>query len=152
MRLGVRDPGSPDSAGRQTAVVEWLWLFDAATGRAADRALAYCDDITALQERWRLDLGAVRANSGMNRLPRVLPGSPVLTVESASRRLDVSPNRVGPAVNALVEANVLSQRNAGRQRYRLFSAPAVLDLWGTVDAELVAPRPRPASESGSLSV
>ena len=144
--------GAPDSAGRQTAVVEWLWLFDAAMGQAADRALAYCDDIAALQERWRLDLGAVRANSSVDRLLRVLPGSPVLTVESASRRLDVSPNRVGPAVNALVEANILSQRNVGRQRYRLFSAPAVLELWAIVDAELVTPRLGPASEPGGLSV
>ena len=61
-------------------------------------------------------------------------------------RLGVSPNRVGPAVNALVEAGVLAQRNVGRQRYRLFEAPAVLDLWATVDAELVTPRLGPAPE------
>ena len=143
--------GAPDGDGRQAAVVEWLWLFGAAMGQAADRAVAYCDDIAALQERWRLDLGAVRANSSVDRLLRVLPGSPVLTVESASRRLNVSPNRVGPAVNALAEANILSQRNVGRQRYRLFEAPAVLDLWAIVDAELVTPRLGPTPEPDDLS-
>ena len=138
--------GAPDSAGRQAAVVDWLWLFDAAMGQAADRALAYCDDVAALQKAWRLDLGTVRANSSVDQLLRMLPGTPVLTVESASRRLGVSPNRVGPAVNALVEADVLAQRNVGRRRYRLFAAPAVLDLWATVDAELVTPRLGPAPE------
>ena len=83
---------------------------------------------------------------------RVLPGSPVLTVNSASRRLDVSPNRVGPAVNVLAEANILSQRNVGRRRYRLFAAPAVLDLWAIVDAELVTPRLGPTPEPDDLSV
>ncbi len=136
--------GASDSAGRQAAVVDWLWLFDAAMGQAADRALAYCDDVSALQEAWRLDLGTVRANSSVDRLLRMLPGTPVLTVESASRRLGVSPNRVGPAVNALAEAGVLEQRNVGRKRYRLFAAPSVLDLWATVDAELVTPRLGPA--------
>jgi len=138
--------GASDSAGRQAAVVDWLWLFDAAMGQAADRALAYCDDIAALQKVWRLDLGPVRANSSVDRLLRMLPGTPVLTVDSAGHRLGVSPNRVGPAVNALVEAGVLAQRNVGRQRYRLFEAPAVLDLWATVDAELVTPRLGPAPE------
>ena len=71
---------------------------------------------------------------------RVLPGSPVLTVESASRLVGVHPNRVGPAVNALVEAGVLEQRNVGRKRYRLFESPAVLDLWAVADAELVGQR------------
>ena len=143
--------GAPDSAGRQAAVVDWLWLFDAAMGQAADRALAYCDDVAALQKAWRLDLGTVRANSSVDQLLRMLPGTPVLTVESASRRLGVSPNRVGPAVNALAEAGVLAQRNAGRQRYRLFAAPAVLDLWATVDAELAAPRLGPAPNRAPLA-
>ena len=67
-------------------------------------------------------------------------GSPVLTVESASRLVGVNPNRVGPAVNALAEAGVLEQRNVGRQRYRLFESPAVLDPWAVADADLVGPR------------
>ena len=138
--------GSADSVDRQAAIVDWLWLFDTAMSQAADRAHAYCDDVAALQNAWRLNFGAVRTNSSADRLLRMLPGAPVLTVDSASRRLGISPNRVGPAVNALAEAGVLAQRNVGRQRYRLFAAPAVLDLWATVDAELVTPRLGPAPE------
>ena len=72
-------------------------------------------------------------------LLRTLPGAPVLTVESASRRIGVSPDRVGPAINTLVGAGILTQRNVGRQRYRLFEAPTVLTLWMAADAELAAP-------------
>ena len=132
--------GPPDDGGRQAAVVDWLWLFDAAMGQAADRALAYCDDVAELQQEWRQNLTSIRANSSVDRLLRILPGSPVLTVESASQLVGVHPNRVGSAVNALVEAGVLKQRNVGRKRYRLFESPAVLDLWAVTDAELVGPR------------
>ena len=102
--------------------------------------------MAALQKAWRLELGAVRANSAVDRLLRVLPGAPVLTVESASRRLGVSPNRVGPAVNTLVEKGRPPPTKRGRQRYRIFTTPAVLEMWGTVDAELAAPRLGPTRE------
>ena len=82
----------------------------------------------------------VRANSSAGRLLRVSPGSPLLTVESVSRRLDVSPNRVNPAANALAEAGVVSQHNVGRERYCLFAAPAVLDLWATEGDPFVSHR------------
>lgn len=131
--------GPPNAADRQLAVVEWLWLFDAAMAHACDRALVYCDEVAELQNEWRDQLGAVRANSSLDRLLRALPGAPVLTVESASRRIGVSPDRVGPAINTLVGAGILAQRNVGRQRYRLFEAPAVLTLWMAADAELAAP-------------
>ena len=144
--------GPPDDDGRQAAVVDWLWLFDAAMGQAAERAIAYCDDVATQQEGWRRDVGAVRANSSVDRLLRVLPGSPVLSVESASRRLGVNPNRVGPAVNALADAGVLEQRNVGRQRYRLFVAPAVLDLWAVADAELGGPRIGVEADPGGLDI
>ncbi len=131
--------GPPSAADRQAAVVEWLWLFDAAMAHACDRALVYWDEIAELQNEWRDQLGAVRANSSLDRLLRALPGAPVLTVESASRRISVSPDRVGPAINTMVGAGILAQRNVGRQRYRLFEAPAVLTLWMAADAELAAP-------------
>ena len=137
--------GAPEDGGRQVAVVDWLWLFDAAMGQAADRAVAYCDDVAELQQEWRQNLASIRANSSVDRLLRVLPGSPVLTVESASQLVGVHPNRVGSAVNALVEAGVLEQRNVGRERYRLFESPAVLDLWAVTDAELVGQRLSPSA-------
>ena len=140
--------GAPEGAERQAAVVDWLWLFDAAMGHAADRALVHCDDVAELQKEWRRELAAVRANSSVDRLLRVLPASPVVTVESASRRIGTSPNRVGPAINTLVEAGILAQRNVGRRRYRLFESPAVLALWAATDAELAAPPPGLAPEPG----
>ena len=144
--------GAPEDGGRQAAVVDWLWLFDAAMGQAADRAVAYCDDVAELQQEWRQNLTSIRANSSVDRLLRILPGSPVLTVESASQLVGVHPNRVGSAVNALAAAGVLEQRNVGRKRYRLFESPAVLDLWAVTDAELVSPRIGVDADPGGLDV
>ena len=133
--------GPPDGADRQEAAVDWLWTFDAVMARACDRALAYCDQVAELQQQWRRQLGAVRAKSSVDRLLRALPGTPVLTVESASRHIGVSPDRVGPAINTLAGAGVLVQRNVSRRRYRLFEAPDVLRLWAATDAELTAEPP-----------
>ena len=134
--------GSPD---RRAAAVDWLWLFDAAMAHACDRAAAYCDELAQLQRQWRHQVGAVRSNSSADRLLRVLPGAPVLTVEWASALIGVSPDRVGPAINALATAGVLAQRNLGRQRYRIFEAPDVLALWAATDADLAAQPPDPNS-------
>ena len=132
--------GSPD---RRAAAVDWLWLFDAAMAHACDRAADYCDELAQLQRQWRHQVGAVRSNSSADRLLRVLPGAPVLTVEWASALIGVSPDRVGPAINTLATAGVLAQRNLGRQRYRVFEAPDVLALWAATDADLAAQPPDP---------
>ena len=42
-------------------------------------------------------------------------------------------------------------RRADRQRYRVFAAPAVLDLYAAVDAELVTP-PTPATSPPGLGL
>ncbi|SEF17178.1 hypothetical protein SAMN04488561_5739 [Jiangella alba] len=45
----------------------------------------------------------------------------------------------GAAVNRLVEAGVLVQRNIGRQRHRVFEAPAVLSLFTSLERALASP-------------
>ena len=52
------------------------------------------------------------------------------------------PNRLTPngsAVNRLAEAGILVQRNIGRQRYRIFEAPEVLDLFTSLERALASP-------------
>ena len=109
--------GPPDDDARQAAVVDWLWLFDAATGQAAERAVAYCDDVATLQEGWRRDVGAVRANSCVDRLLRVLPGSPVLSVEGDKQ--------VGSAGAEVGEAAVVAVEVAAPGAVALLLAPVV---------------------------
>ncbi|MGF1667924.1 MAG: hypothetical protein ACFCVC_16820 [Acidimicrobiia bacterium] len=60
-------------------------------------------------------------------------------MESASRLIGRSKARTTDAVNALAVAGVLMQRNVGRQRYRVFEASAVLDLFTGLERSLASP-------------
>lgn len=57
----------------------------------------------------------------------------MLTVDLAASLISRSKVKTGQAVNRLVAAGILEQRDVGRQRYRVFSAPDVLRLFTTVD-------------------
>jgi len=74
-------------------------------------------------------LGRVRTNSSADLLLQVLPGAPLVSVESASALIGRSKARTTGAVNALADAGILRQRNIGKQRYRVFEATDVLDLF-----------------------
>ena len=128
--------GPPDSADRQAAAVAWLETFTSAMAHACDRAAVYRDAVLDLQRQWRRQVGPLRADSSAVRLMRRLPGSPVVTVESASQLIGVSPDRVGPALNTLTAAGVVSPRQIGRRRYRVFEARDVFALWEATDADL----------------
>ncbi len=137
--MTYRHLSDPDSAERSTAAVEWLRMFATATSRACRDAEAYSEDIDEITATWRSKLGRVRANSSTDLLLRVLPGAPIITVESASKLIGRSKARTTDAVNALAEADVLRQRNVGRQRYRVFEATEVLDLFTGLERALASP-------------
>jgi Fic family protein len=128
-----------DSPERSTAAAEWLRLFATATHRACIDAEHYATRIDDLTATWRDRVGRVRADSGTDRLLSVLPGAPIITVESASELIGRSKARTTDAVNALAEAGVLRQRNVGRQRYRVFEATDVLDLFTDLERALASP-------------
>jgi hypothetical protein len=62
-----------------------------------------------------------------------------LTVGSAARLIDRSDVAAGSAVNRLTEAGILVQRNIGKQRYRIFEAPEVLELFTSLERALASP-------------
>ncbi len=138
--ITFRHLSEPDSAERSAAAVEWLRMFAAATTRACQDAKAYSEDIDEIIAAWRLKLGRVRANSSTDLLLRVLPGAPIVTVESASKLIGRSKARTTDAVNALAEAEVLRLRNIGRQRYRVFEATEALDLFTDLERTLASPK------------
>ncbi|MEX2278727.1 MAG: hypothetical protein WEA76_01420 [Acidimicrobiia bacterium] len=80
----------------------------------------------------------MRTDSAADLLIGVLPGVPLITVESASRLVGRSKVAASAAVNRLVDAGILVQRNIGRQRYRVFEAPDVLDLFTALERGLVS--------------
>jgi Fic family protein len=134
-----RHVGAPDSAERSTGASTWLRTFATATHRSCHDAEAYAIKIETLDARWRDQLGRVRANSAVELLLDVLPGVPVITVESAARLIGRSEMRTGEAVNRLEAAGILRQRNVGRQRYRVFEAADVVDLFTGLERALASP-------------
>jgi hypothetical protein len=95
--------------------------------------------VPALLDDLLARLGRVRANSGIDLLLRVLPGAPVISVESASALIGRSKARTTDAVNALAAAGILRQRSVGRRRYRVFEATGVLDLFTGLERGLATP-------------
>jgi Fic family protein len=134
-----RQIGPADGAERSAGVEAWLRTFAAATHRSCHDAEAYATTISALNAEWRTQLGRMRANSAVALLLGVLPGVPLLTVETAAQLIGRSPMRAGEAINRLAAAGILRQRNIGRQRYRVFEATDVTDLFTGLERALASP-------------
>jgi hypothetical protein len=114
-------------------------VFAGATRRACHDAESYAARIDQLIARWRDSVGPVRTDSALDLLICVLPGVPLITVESAGRLVSRSKVAASAAVNRLVDAGILVQRNVGKQRYRVFEAPDVLDLFTALERSLASP-------------
>ncbi len=134
-----RHVGPPDSPERSAGTGTWLRTFATAARRSCADAEAYANKIEQLDARWREQLGRVRANSAAELLLDLLPGVPVITVESAARLIGRSEMRTGEAINRLEGAGVLRQRNVGRQRYRVFEAADVIELFTGLERALASP-------------
>ena len=93
----------------------------------------------ALDGRWREQLGRLRTDSAVGLLLDLLPGVPVITVDSAAQLIGRSEMRTGEAVKRLEAAGVLRQRNVGKQRYRVFEAAGVVDLFTGLERALASP-------------
>ena len=147
-----RHVGAPDNPDRSTGVGIWLRTFATAARRSCADAESYAGKIEALDTRWREQLGRVRANSAVELLLDVLPGVPVITVGSAARLIERSEMRTGEAINRLETAGVLRQQNVGRQRYRVFEATDVVDLFTGLERALASPTGNTATASPSRRV
>ncbi|MGH7511015.1 MAG: hypothetical protein ACREMZ_16345 [Gemmatimonadales bacterium] len=135
-----------DSPERSTAAHTWLRTFAGATLRACNDAQSYVSRIDELVDEWRASLGTVRRGSALDLLLDVLPGLPLMTVESTAGLIDRSDVAAGSAINRLAEAGILTQRNVGKQRYRIFEAPDVLDLFTSLERVLASPAGDTATE------
>ena len=134
-----RHVGASDSPERSTGAGTWLRTFATAAHRSCADAESYAGKIEALDARWREQLGRVRAKSAVELLLDLLPGVPVITVDSAARLIGRSEMRTGEAINRLENVGVLRQRNVARQRYRVFEAADVVDLFTGLERALASP-------------
>ncbi|MBA3803043.1 MAG: Fic family protein, partial [Acidimicrobiia bacterium] len=134
-----RHVGPADDPARSRGASTWLRTFASATARSCSDADRYAASIAELNRRWHERLGRVRAGSAAERLLALLGGVPVITVDAAARLIERSTVRTGEAIKRLESAGVLRQRNVGRQRYRVFEAPDVIDLFAGLERALASP-------------
>lgn len=132
----------PDSPERSEAAHTWLRTFAFATRQACLHARRYASEVADLQHRWGEQIGPTRRDSGARLLLAALPGAPVISVKTASSLIRRSTVNTNNAINRLLEAGVLTQRNIGKQRYRIFEAPDVIDLLAELERVLSSPIPR----------
>lgn len=129
-----------DAAGHdaQVGLNAWIATFAAACVRAVDDATAFEERCALIEAGWRERLGRVRANSSIDLLVRMLPGTPIVNVKSTAVLLGRSRPQVNDAIARLVEAGILTQVTVGR-RNRAFEARAVIDAFADLERQLASP-------------
>ena len=126
---------------RSEAAHTWLTTFASATRRACLHAGLYASEIADLHHRWRERIGRTRRDSSSMLLLDALPGAPVMSVKTAASLIGRSTVNTNAAIKRLMEVGVLNQRNIGKQRYRIFEAPEVIDLITRLEQVLTSPNP-----------
>jgi Fic family protein len=130
-----RYEGDPDSTEAREGLNTWLSVFAGACVRAVAEAAEFNDRIAGIERTWRERMMPVRRNSSADLLLAMLPGTPVLTVNTAARMLRRSFRSANTAVGELVAAGILTQINLGR-RNRAFEAGDVIDAFAELESQL----------------
>lgn len=111
--------------------------FALAAAIAAREAQVTARNLRDIPHQWRERLGRVRRGSSTDQLLRVLPGTPILTAESALELIDSSPSSAYSAIGQLVEHGIL--RNlTDRRRGQIFGAPDILAELSDLDTRIGA--------------
>lgn len=122
----LRRATGPPPPGPSGGMQRWTEVFTAAAARAFRDAEVFAGQIEQLEAKWRNLLGRVRRDSSVDRLLRLLPAAPIITVKTAADMIGDSEQKVGQAVQRIQGAGVLTQITIGR-RNRAFEAAGLLD-------------------------
>jgi len=136
--MATRYRGPMTSVAARDGLNGWIGLFAAASRRAVEDANAYEARVAELQASWRERLGTVRAGSAADFLLQVLPGAPIVTVQSAAAHIDRSEQAVNEAIRRLVDAGILKQITVGR-RNRAFEAVELIEAFTDLERQLASP-------------
>jgi Fic family protein len=134
----TRFVGSPTMPAASEATNEWIAFFAAACTRAVADAESFERRVQQLQAQWQARLGGVRGDSSALALLRRLPEMPVLTASGAATVLDRSFSAVNRAIEALVEAQILTPVKTG-QRNRVFEVRELIDAFTALERQLASP-------------
>lgn len=125
--------------GQPPQLDEWITGFARSAEKAAGNAVRLALDIEALDERVREELIAARRGRGLQpaaprrdavvlRILETLASDPVLTAETASTRLEVSPAAAHRALTELAELGILGRTKDPRGRLICWTADRHLAL------------------------
>ncbi len=134
----TRYVGSPGSKLAVAGLNQWVGLFAAACQRAVDDALEFENRIRQIQASWKAAVGRIRRKSAVDLLITVLPGAPIITVNSAAQLIGRSFERTNEAMAKLEAAGVIRRITVGR-RNRAFEARAILDAFTDLERQLASP-------------
>ena len=134
----TRYSGPADSKQAHDGINTWIGRFASAATRSVDDAGAFEATVLEIQEGWRSRLGRVRSDSAVDRLLRVLPGAPIVTVNGAGELIGRSFQQTNEAITRLEESGVLAQVSVGR-RNRAFEAGEIVDAFIDLERRLASP-------------
>lgn len=134
----TRYVGRPDSPEAVSGMNEWVAFFARACRRAVSEAETYEREVAELQQTWRTRLGRVRRGSAVDLLLEVLPGAPVITVQSAAALIGRSVQATNEAVARLAGVGILSQTTVGR-RNRAFETLELIEALTALERQLASP-------------
>mgnify|MGYP001575630458 FL=1 len=142
--MATRYRGKPDSSGAHEGLNRWIALFAAACRRAVDDATDFETRVNDIEKRWRKNLGRVRAGSAVELLLGILPGAPIVSVNTAADLIGRSFQATNQAITRLDAAGVVRQINLGR-RNRAYEARAIIDAFTALERQLASPNGNTAS-------
>jgi len=134
----TRYRGAATSQQAHEGLNRWIGAFASATSRSVSDAGAFEARVVEIEEAWRARVGRIRADSATDRLIRVLPGAPIVTVNGAADLIGRSFQQTNEAIARLVEGKVLAQVSVGR-RNRAFEAAEIVDAFTDLERRLASP-------------
>ncbi|HSV37791.1 MAG TPA: Fic family protein [Nocardioidaceae bacterium] len=132
-----RYDGAPDSPAAAEGIQAWLDVFVSSMDRATDDAVALCDRMIELEQRWRAELRPRRGSTADRVLPHLI-AQPVLGAGDIEGLLGVSKQAASVALDQLVKAGILRQFGQG-QRRRVFEAAEVFKVLTDYERGLATP-------------
>ena len=112
----------------------WTLFFLHGVRVQATDAVRRAEQLMSLRESWRVQLQVESASPTALRLLDQIFVYPATTISRAARELSVTPRAASMAVNRLSESGIVRE-TTGRQRNRVFSAPAIVEILDAPNSE-----------------
>ncbi|HXP02163.1 MAG TPA: Fic/DOC family N-terminal domain-containing protein [Luteibacter sp.] len=104
----------------------WVEFLCRAVVDACDASLSIALDMNAIASKWLDMLGDLRVDAASRKIPRLLLGHPVTSINEMASLLDTSFQTASTAIDQLVARGILNEVLPQRKRNRIFHATELL--------------------------